>query len=252
MVPRSMEYDVPFQYLFHPSSYWSTTMEREKMKKCRICNIELNKTNWAKYHKNNYMYICNSCKNEQWKAGRIKRRIREGKTLREDRRGKYSIFNDENNNKCALIKLTKGKWALIDFEDLEIINKWNWYFNTQHKGYACRDTTFKGQKKRLYLHRYLMNAKKGQCTDHINGNTLDNRKKNLRIVTQRQNMQNILSKKYSSKYPGVYKDRIGKWCAHIKINGKERYLGSFKKEIDAFNTYKQKVEELGDSVIAQI
>lgn len=71
--------------------------------------------------------------------------------------------------------------------------------------------------------------------DHINNNPLDNRKVNLRIVTQQQNNMNVSSRKgSSSKYVGVYfRKETNKWCAQITINGIKKHIGKFTNEIDA-------------------
>ena len=82
------------------------------------------------------------------------------------------------------------------------------------------------------LHRYIMNYNGDNYVDHINNNTLDNRKKNLRIVTAKQNNMNSSSRSNSSsKYIGVsYHNRNKKWQASIKIDNKSLYLGNFKNE----------------------
>jgi hypothetical protein len=68
----------------------------------------------------------------------------------------------------------------------------------------------------------------GQYVDHINGNRLDNRKVNLRIAT---NQQNVFNKKPhgKSKYKGVsFRNQDKKWYAQILFNknGKKRYIRS--------------------------
>ena len=85
------------------------------------------------------------------------------------------------------------------------------------------------------LHRYVMNYYGDNVVDHINGNTLDNRKENLRIVTPQQNSMNKKSSKNSSsQYIGVrWNKKSNNWKAVIKINGKQKYLGTFNNEIEA-------------------
>ena len=69
--------------------------------------------------------------------------------------------------------------------------------------------------------------------DHINGNKLDNRLENLRIVTPQQNNMNKTSSKNStSQYIGIYLYNK-KWRASIKVNNKNIHLGTFINEIDA-------------------
>lgn len=83
------------------------------------------------------------------------------------------------------------------------------------------------------LHRFILNYNGKNFIDHINGNKLDNRKSNLRIVTPKQNSMNKSSaKNSSSKYIGVYYEN-NKWRARINVNGKNMHLGCFENEIDA-------------------
>jgi len=80
----------------------------------------------------------------------------------------------------------------------------------------------------------------GLFADHINHNTFDNRKANLRPATQTQNNRNRrkFSGQSNSKYKGVYwKKHIKKWVAQIGVNRKVIHLGCFKKEIDAARAY---------------
>ena len=80
-----------------------------------------------------------------------------------------------------------------------------------------------------------MKAEPHEIVDHINRNTLDNRKENLRIVDHRDNMLNKIAHKDSnSKYKGVsYQDRSGKFVAYYK----RTFIGYFDKEIDAALAY---------------
>lgn len=94
-----------------------------------------------------------------------------------------------------------------------------------------------------------MNTPKGMVVDHIDGNGLNNQRENLRVVTYRQNCQNRHTPK-TSIYPGVswckYKKR---WFASIKINGKNRKLGRYNLEIDAYNAYTDALKSIGETVI---
>jgi hypothetical protein len=141
------------------------------------------------------------------------------------------------------IVLTKGFVALVDDDEFEELNKYKWQAvmrGNKRLIYAVRSIHIKGTTngaKHPYMHRILLNPPKEMQIDHINGNTLDNRKENLRIVTSRQNKQNLHFKK-SSSYPGVsFNKSISQWRSMIRWNGKQRYLGDFKNEIDAATTY---------------
>ena len=85
------------------------------------------------------------------------------------------------------------------------------------------------------LHRFVMAAQDKEIVDHINHDVTDNRKVNLRIVDDVHSMRNIgISVRNKSGIKGVYYNRgSDRWTATIKLNGKEKYLGSFKKKEDA-------------------
>jgi hypothetical protein len=75
--------------------------------------------------------------------------------------------------------------------------------------------------------------------DHINGNTLDNRKLNLRICKNEENVRNQkLSKRNKTGYKGVsYNKRLEKFCATIRFKNKTICLGHFENKIDAAIAY---------------
>lgn len=81
------------------------------------------------------------------------------------------------------IPLTRGKIALIDKQDLPLVEGYSW------SAWSHRNTTY-ARSGRRYLHAVIMQTPKGMVTDHINGNGLDNRRKNLRVVTHQDNMNN--------------------------------------------------------------
>lgn len=79
--------------------------------------------------------------------------------------------------------------------------------------------------------------------DHINNNPLDNRLENLQIVTQRKNLSK--DKKGLSKYTGVsWHKSSKKWISKIRINGKNIHLGLFNTELEASETYQNKLKIL--------
>ena len=143
------------------------------------------------------------------------------------------------------IKLSQGKYALLDDDDYEIISKNKWFLGID--GYARRNFYMSnGKQGAILMHRQIMNPIKGMDVDHINHNTLDNRRSNLRIVTRSQNQMNSSSRKNStSKYKGVFwHKRDCKWVSQIRMNGKLKSLGYFNKETDAAFAYNVKAKEL--------
>lgn len=90
-------------------------------------------------------------------------------------------------------------------------------------------------KKILYLHRVIMGFPEGNI-DHINRNTLDNRRENLRVVDQAHNMHNsiLLRKGNTSGYRGIYWIKpLKKWSARVRIDGKIKQLGCFSDPVEA-------------------
>lgn len=140
------------------------------------------------------------------------------------------------------IHLTKGKEAIIDDEDLELIlnHKWHAHIgsNTRTNYYAAamvKDLSTKKRQRQIRMHRLIMNAGVGDEVDHINHDTLDNRKCNLRLVTHAENMRNkALQHNNKTGVAGVsFNKSKNKWSAGIGTNGKFKEIGTFVSFGDA-------------------
>jgi hypothetical protein len=133
-------------------------------------------------------------------------------------------------------KTTKIKgYALIDDEDFQKILHIKWVLHGA--GYAHGYD--KKTKRHILMHRLILKVPKSKDVDHINHNILDNQKKNLRICTATQNMQNAFKRKFtSSKYKGVFyrKDRK-KWSTKVKLKKKAIHIGHFRTEHQAALAY---------------
>lgn len=92
------------------------------------------------------------------------------------------------------------------------------------------------------LHRLIMNVTDPNIfVDHINHNGLDNRKSNLRICTNQENIRNCITPKNNkSGYKGIYwaKDK-NKWTVQITLNNKTKYIGRYEKLEDAIAARKE-------------
>lgn len=143
------------------------------------------------------------------------------------------------------IVLIGGSIALIDNEDYRKVSCYSWYL---HKGgYAARTIKKNGKTILIFLHHFITDTDSKYIVDHVNGNRLDNRKLNLRVVTAQQNAFNRArnKNKVSSIYKGVFWDKEKSlWLSLIKLNGKSRHLGYFKSEVDAACAYNEKAKEL--------
>jgi len=155
------------------------------------------------------------------------------------------------------IKLTQGKETLVDDDDYEMLNEHKWHAaKAGNKYYAVRSlsTQSDGTRKRLKMHRAIIKPTDELEIDHRNGNTLDNRKENLRECTHQQNQANRrLGKDNTSGYKGVSykkrnKDMINEhskpWEVRIRYNGKRLYLGAYKTKEEAALAYNKKAIEL--------
>lgn len=136
------------------------------------------------------------------------------------------------------IKLKNSKLkTMVDNDDYMKLSIWDWKI---HNGYIYRHNPKNQKQRTIYLHREIMGTPKGLCTDHKNGNKLDNRKKNLRICTYSQNNSNrgINKKLNKSGYKGVsWHIRYKKWKANIRVNNKMVFLGSFDDVKEAYKAY---------------
>jgi hypothetical protein len=144
-----------------------------------------------------------------------------------------------------LIELTQGKHAKVDAEDYEILNEHKWYAKRcVNHFYAHRRNE---ANRNVAMHRIIMKPPRGYCVDHINGDGLDNRRANLRIVTIAENNYNKRKSKNvrSSQYKGVSIDkRTNRWRAIIYYKYRKISLGSYADEIDAARAYDEAAKEL--------
>jgi hypothetical protein len=113
------------------------------------------------------------------------------------------------------VALTRGRFAIVDVEWYEYLAQFKWQYYTG--GYAGRQVGGRPPKRKtIYMHRLVMNAPAGRDVDHINGDKLDNRTSNLRVVDHKVNMNGFMKvdKRNSSGVRGVSKWKdTGRWRA---------------------------------------
>lgn len=132
---------------------------------------------------------------------------------------------------------TVRAYALVDAEDFERFGHLRWHLIGPGR-YAARKPH--NGARNVFLHRLVAGLPpvKGDDpreVDHRNGNKLDNRRANLRVVIHDGNMQNVGSNAgATSRFRGVsWQMARGKWKACVQVNGTLHYLGLYEREEDA-------------------
>lgn len=135
------------------------------------------------------------------------------------------------------IPLTRGHVTLVDDEDYEKLNIYKW--SACGVGYLYAERAYRGQS--IKMHRVilgLVDAPRQVHVDHINGDTLDNQRSNLRSCDSRLNQGNAKPRGGTSRYRGVHRSKRGNvWLAQIRVKGAKVYLGGFGNEEEAARAY---------------
>lgn len=147
-------------------------------------------------------------------------------------------------NQPVRVALTQGKSALIDSQDLPFISRWKWYARESNGTWYAARGQWNGKNNTIIkMHRVLLSAKKGYLVDHINHDTLDNTRGNLRLVTSSQNQMNRIASAKSG-FKGVALTRNKKrYRTFIKIDGSYRHLGVFDEILEAARAYNRAAKE---------
>jgi hypothetical protein len=145
------------------------------------------------------------------------------------------------SGRVAYIPLTRGKIAKVDLRDLPSVSKYLWYAQSNKSG----DIWYARSSDGMHLmHTLILPLPKPFTVDHIDGNGLNNRRKNIRKATRSQQKQNQWRRNdHSSKYKGVSwhpghrsNSSPARWRASIKVNGKVK-MRSAESEIEAAIMY---------------
>jgi len=132
--------------------------------------------------------------------------------------------------------------CLIETKDLEIVQSIPGSWCIGKKSYTAYGIarTFvlleDGKKKQIIMHRLVMNDPIGLQVDHINHNTLDNRRSNLRIVTGSENSQNrkgVNDKSKSGIRNVKWVGKLNKWEVRLRVNKKNIWIGSYDTKREA-------------------
>lgn len=146
---------------------------------------------------------------------------------------------------------SNGDSFLFDKEDYPLISQYRWHRHQDGYMRTCVETIKEGNKYHniyIMMHQLIRNTyypDSDKIIDHINGNPADNRKENLRLLTQRENMKNM--KCYSnntSGHTGVFWTKLEKkWKARITVDGRVIHLGTFTTYEEAVKVREQAEEQ---------
>ena len=138
----------------------------------------------------------------------------------------YTIIGDKVH-----IELQKGRFTtIIDLEDLPIADSFTgtWYANRHagNKWYVVGGGNTKKKIKKERLHRLIMGDPEGMFIDHVDADTLNNTRSNLRVVTPKENTQNTTTQNKSG-IRNVYVTEEGNYKVEIYHEGKLHYYGTY-------------------------
>lgn len=180
--------------------------------------------------------------------------------------------------KTVVFSLSQGRQTLVDESDAALLGAHPWHaVQCSGKWYARRSYSENGRVRGQYLHRALMGAKAGQIVDHIDGDTLNNTRENLRVTTHSINNLNQPARKSRSGvrgaalkngkyivriggiYAGVFEDRdeaafeanalilsIDPQCSHLNEIDYDRLKVVLRRRMDAISEQLERVEAASD------
>jgi hypothetical protein len=152
---------------------------------------------------------------------------------------------------APVIQLTQGQETHVSQEDYAFLSKWKWHAVDGRRGrfYAARNRRVnESGGSQICVHRLVatrMGLDTSHCVDHIDGNSLNNTRSNLRAATKAQNGYNRgKSKNNKSGIKGISWDKSrSKWAVQIRADGTTRNLGRFDTKEDAAEAYRKAVKK---------
>lgn len=134
-------------------------------------------------------------------------------------------------NGDAFITLTKGYVAVIDSADLALVGDYQWtaFVKSNGQTYVIAKKTIRGKRVTFLLHRIIMKPPSDMTVDHIDRDPLNNRRSNMRIVTQAKNNEN----RSLDRGGVVFHRQRSMWQARVNNDSRRVYLGSYSTEAEA-------------------
>ena len=150
------------------------------------------------------------------------------------------------DNICYGITTNSNAKFYFDKEDLNKVKQFAWF---EYNGYiATNNYKLEGYPKFLKLHRLIMDEKDSRkFVDHINHDTLDNTKENLRCIPWKNNSTNRKSRNKNNKsgYRNVcWIKKENAWVVQLSINGKNKRFGKFPyEELDKAGAFAEEMRQ---------
>ena len=139
------------------------------------------------------------------------------------------------------IRLTQGKYAIVDDKDYARVKDLNWCFNNGYALHTYWPDGAKGKCRGVHLHTLIMNPPEGMVCDHIDFNGLDNRRDNLRLLTRADNSRRRRASRLSvSGIRGVsWINFRNKWKVVARVDKKWMFFGYFLFREDAIKKHNE-------------
>jgi hypothetical protein len=142
------------------------------------------------------------------------------------------------------IPLTQGQFAVVDDADYEALSQHKWCAEKKGRTYYA----VRGRKRNerqsgrgnIKMHMVIAGTPPGHDTDHVDGNGLNNQRRNLRVVSHAHNLHNTTRKQHgcTSRFRGIsWSARERRWRAAVQVDGRRIELGYFKCEFEAAAAY---------------
>lgn len=168
----------------------------------------------------------------QQEADKLRPRQTKSGTIR-----KVSVYPPSQQQQTE-IWLTDTDCVRFSPEDRERVYQYRWRLKVDTGGYRIAVAGSGKHNRDIRMHRLIAQPPDGMVVDHINGDTLDNRRENLRVCTSAENIRNagIGRRSKTSRFKGVHLDK-GLWVASAMFNYKKRIIGRFADEEEAAKAY---------------